>query len=1035
MRTLSSIFGAVAVVVTAMSLAPVPALAHDKLGANLNFIGDFRRNHEFVDVVKQSRRFLQIGQFDDSSPTNLAPIGADGWPTTDFRLFAMAAQQNTLSLAGTYKIEFTGQATLSTASAGGGSTIANKVYTPGTNTTTADLVVTAGAENMLIDFTATGGTVKNVRVLRPGYPLAGTPLLHAPWKSHTERFAVLRFLDWTRTNGNRDTTWLDRTTPEKRRTEAYIAQWETVIAAANAMNRDAWINIPVQANDEYVTNLATLFRDGLNPNLNLYVEYGNELWNFAIRDVDLDNFAGSVFNGATVNRNLAIASLGGSPLRQAYPSEGVPDDTTMGFRRVAMRLMEISNIFKTVWGTPALNTRVRPVLAGQMANSFIVSEGLRFIDEIMNVRPNTVFYALSGAPYIFAAAIPDGNADETPTNLTVQAILDGLAAGVANAPSDANAYQYLSHAGLGAWYGLKVVAYEAGFDNFGNQNIANKRLANLDPQIRTICANMINQWHGFGFDVMLWFNGGADSYNTQFGMWPLVEDLAVPATPKNQCMDDILAAALPAVTTGTSVGAPIAGGNFRGSASPAGTVTGTNGAFGFPGFVEFMLRADTEGTYQLVFTGSAPPGEFFTVRLNNATVTTNATLPAATGAGAPISVTLRRGLNALRIARSTGGGASWAIQSFAFTLVGDATPDAFTFASQTGVTPSSVVVSAPATIAGITMATSISVAGGEYSIGCTATFTASTATITNGQTVCVRHTASANFNAGTTTTLTIGGISASFTSTTGPPPNPPRLANISTRGQVLTGNDVMIAGFIIGGPTAKTVIVTVAGPSLVNAGIPNALANPHLTLIRSSDGAVMGSSDNWQDNANAAAIQAAGFAPAHVAEPAVMMTLAPGAYTAIVQASGGVGTGVGLVGVFEVDHPEVPLINISTRGQVLTGNDVMIAGFIIQGTGTQSVVVTVAGPSLVNAGIPNPLSNPMITIVRASDGAVIASNDNWQTQTNPGDVALIQNAGFAPASTLEPAVFLTLPPGAYTAVVQGVGNVTGVGLVGVFRVP
>ncbi|QJR16572.1 putative Ig domain-containing protein [Usitatibacter palustris] len=260
----------------------------------------------------------------------------------------------------------------------------------------------------------------------------------------------------------------------------------------------------------------------------------------------------------------------------------------------------------------------------------------------------------------------------------------------------------------------------------------------------------------------------------------------------------------------------------------------------------------------------------------------------------------------------------------------------------------------------------------------------------------------------------------------------PRMANISTRGQVLTGADVMIAGFIIGGTTPKTVIVTVAGPSLVNAGITNALANPTLTLVRSSDGAVIGNNDNWQDAANAAAIQAAGFAPAHPNEPAVMMTLAPGAYTAIVQGAGG-RTGVGLVGVYEVDHPEVPLINISTRGQVLTGNDVMIAGFIIQGTNTQPLVVTVAGPSLVNAGIANPLMNPTLIIVRASDGAVIATNDDWQTQTNPLDVGFIQSAGFAPAHPQEPAVFLNLPPGAYTAIVVGAGGGTGVGLVGVYK--
>ncbi|QJR16527.1 PQQ-dependent sugar dehydrogenase [Usitatibacter palustris] len=256
----------------------------------------------------------------------------------------------------------------------------------------------------------------------------------------------------------------------------------------------------------------------------------------------------------------------------------------------------------------------------------------------------------------------------------------------------------------------------------------------------------------------------------------------------------------------------------------------------------------------------------------------------------------------------------------------------------------------------------------------------------------------------------------------------PRLANISTRGHVSTGQDVMIGGFIIGGTRPKTVVVTVAGPSLANAGVPGPLADPRLTLVRSSDNAVMGTNDNWQSAANAAQLQASGFAPSNVLEPAIMITLAPGAYTAIVE---GTGTGVGLVGVYELDHPEVPLTNISTRGQVLTGDNVMIAGLIIQGNGPQTVVITVAGPSLANAGIANPLANPIVLIVRASDNVVMGHNDNWQDAPN---AAAIQSSGFAPANPLEPAVMVTLAPGAYTAIVQGVANGTGVGLVGVYRV-
>jgi hypothetical protein len=134
-----------------------------------------------------------------------------------------------------------------------------------------------------------------------------------------------------------------------------------------------------------------------------------------------------------------------------------------------------------------------------------------------------------------------------------------------------------------------------------------------------------------------------------------------------------------------------------------------------------------------------------------------------------------------------------------------------------------------------------------------------------------------------------------------------------------------------------------------------------------------------------------------------------------------------------VDHPEVPLVNISTRGQVLTGNDVMIAGFIVQGTASQTVVINVAGPSLAANGISNPLANPTLTLVRSADNAVIAVNDNWEVQ-DPAAVAAIQASGFKPNNGFEPAIIATLPPGAYTAIVSGVGGGTGVALVGVFTV-
>jgi hypothetical protein len=136
---------------------------------------------------------------------------------------------------------------------------------------------------------------------------------------------------------------------------------------------------------------------------------------------------------------------------------------------------------------------------------------------------------------------------------------------------------------------------------------------------------------------------------------------------------------------------------------------------------------------------------------------------------------------------------------------------------------------------------------------------------------------------------------------------------------------------------------------------------------------------------------------------------------------------VGIIEVFEVDQPTAPLINIATRGRVQTGDNVMIGGFIIQGSGSQTVVVRARGPSLAQFGVPNTLANPVLQLF--SGATVIASNDDWQ---QAGNAALIQSSGFAPADTRESAILVTLPPGAYTAIVSGSGGTTGVAIVEVF---
>jgi len=157
--------------------------------------------------------------------------------------------------------------------------------------------------------------------------------------------------------------------------------------------------------------------------------------------------------------------------------------------------------------------------------------------------------------------------------------------------------------------------------------------------------------------------------------------------------------------------------------------------------------------------------------------------------------------------------------------------------------------------------------------------------------------------------------------------------------------------------------------------------------------------------------------------------LPPGAYSAVLSGVAG-GTGVGLVEAYEVNHPENAFVNISTRARVETGNGVMIGGFVIQGNAPQEVVILAKGPSLLLFGVDTPLANPTLTLVRMSDQAVIATNDDWGSASN---AAQIQASGFAPSNSSESAILITLQPGAYTAIVSGVNGGTGVGLVEVYR--
>ncbi|HEV2095705.1 MAG TPA: hypothetical protein VGQ82_04310, partial [Chthoniobacterales bacterium] len=251
-------------------------------------------------------------------------------------------------------------------------------------------------------------------------------------------------------------------------------------------------------------------------------------------------------------------------------------------------------------------------------------------------------------------------------------------------------------------------------------------------------------------------------------------------------------------------------------------------------------------------------------------------------------------------------------------------------------------------------------------------------------------------------------------------------------------DNVLIGGFILQGSNPKKVIIRALGPS---TGIVGALANPKIEL-RAGDGSPITSNDNWKINAQTgvsqeAAIRATTIPPSNDLESALIATLPANnsAYTVIVSGADG-GTGIGLVEVYDLDPPGPnisKLANISTRGFVGTNNNVLIGGFIISGPQTKTVVIRALGPSLANQNVPGPLANPTLEL-RNGNGDLLQSDDNFNNPPPGSDNTQIYTYSLQPPNAMESALAPVLAPGAYTAIVRGVNNTTGIALIEAYGV-
>jgi hypothetical protein len=288
-----------------------------------------------------------------------------------------------------------------------------------------------------------------------------------------------------------------------------------------------------------------------------------------------------------------------------------------------------------------------------------------------------------------------------------------------------------------------------------------------------------------------------------------------------------------------------------------------------------------------------------------------------------------------------------------------------------------------------------------------------------------------------TDVLNLPGVITYARSALAPSPALPGLLNASTRLQVGLVDHVAISGFIVGGTGTKRLMLRAIGPSLSQSGITDPLADPYLEL-HDQTGAIIATNDNWATTEiggaivadQQAEILASTVAPTDPAEAAMIVDLSPGAYTAVVRGANN-GTGIGLAEVYDLSQSApATLANLSTRGFVQTGADVLIGGFILGGSGSSNVVVRALGPSLLQLGVSDALVDPTLDL-RDANGTLVASNDNW-ADTQQAEIAA---SGLAPSDSREAAIEQTLSAGNYTATVSGKNGSSGVGLVEIYNLP
>ncbi len=632
-------------IVVALALAPLCGHASNQTaGVPLGVNGDW----DWVNLINGLGGWNPVG----SAPA--VPLDAAGWPTTDAGL-AYDQRKNMPyrgpdalgideDIAGVYKLSFTGQATIlpNTEAQVGGLLVQNQRYDAKTNRTTADLLLQPGhsllqlqlveTRRLPTDLPGTGFT--NMRLIRPGYS-TNTQQTFTPGSLavYHPPFASIRFLEVDGANNYQTffgtdlvtARWADRVQV----TDAYQAglpsrntngkqsqgeAWEYMILLANATHHDMWINVPVSADDDYVSQLANLIRNGnqytsgLDAGLNVYVEYSNEVWNFG-------------FPQYVYNQNKSI-------------SEGITVD-----QRYMERTFQIARIFESTFGETNGMKRVRPVALWQTTQELTLFNATAWAEQHLGMKAADVLYGLGQASYYNASDIS-----------TVDATFATMRTG-----SDSVRRDLIGWQAAAAFYGLHNVSYESGPGSLG-AGVGGYTIR--DPRmIPSITHHFLDNWFAVGGDTVNYY--GLRGAVSEFGDYLLVEDYEHFGTPTYQAALDVLRSPRPALTAGYVL--PFAAGQtvsidpsqrtpdiFSNEAPPQSGLTIQQGS---PNI--YLLRAAAAGTYTLQLFGHASDSSAeVNVLLDDTTIGT-VSLGSGDSLSAQLPFTVSPGLHTLSLAAAS----------------------------------------------------------------------------------------------------------------------------------------------------------------------------------------------------------------------------------------------------------------------------------------------------------------------------------------------------------------------------------------------